>query len=393
MNLLNERIGAHNGLTITNTIRPRGILTMYIRLMSTTTLFAGMLLVPAAHAQDLVLQVDRDTGNFFFTGASASTVNLAAYRITSKYGTISPNDFVGIDESDWDFAGLPKSPAGVQQTNSNPDPVAGTPIDNRVSINLGAAYDSTQALADGGFGFDVEQDDLSLTYYDTVLDQIFEDGVIEYLGNRQYNNIGISVNLAQGTAFLKNDSRFDQVISGYLIEAATPGTLNTNLATFDGLRNEAGGGNFQPPTVLDGENISEADPTDGGIAINAGQSYSLGVIGGLLDDLTFSFLLSGTGEASRVGFVDYFSAAPIDGDFDGDGDVDGIDFLAWQRGDSPDPLSASDLSNWQSNYGSPGGSLVAATGAVPEPTSAVHFMLMLLIGAGSSPMRDYRNNR
>src|SRR5262245_39274161 len=39
------------------------------------------------------------------------------------------------------------------------------------------------------------------------------------------------------------------------------------------------------------------------------------------------------------------------GDFDGDGDVDGRDFLVWQRGGSPNPLSAGDLAQWQANYG------------------------------------------
>lgn len=46
---------------------------------------------------------------------------------------------------------------------------------------------------------------------------------------------------------------------------------------------------------------------------------------------------------------DFTSALP--GDFDGDGDSDGRDFLAWIRGNSPNPLSSSDLSNWQANYG------------------------------------------
>jgi hypothetical protein len=62
------------------------------------------------------------------------------------------------------------------------------------------------------------------------------------------------------------------------------------------------------------------------------------------------------------------------GDFDFDGDVDGRDFLIWQRGDSPDPLSASDLALWQDHYGS--GPLVASA-TVPEPSSA----LLLLLGA------------
>jgi hypothetical protein len=61
-----------------------------------------------------------------------------------------------------------------------------------------------------------------------------------------------------------------------------------------------------------------------------------------------------------------------DGDFDGDGDVDGRDFLRWQRGGSPSPLSAGDLSLWQNNYGA--GGLVAVS-AVPEPSSVILLMV------------------
>ena len=43
------------------------------------------------------------------------------------------------------------------------------------------------------------------------------------------------------------------------------------------------------------------------------------------------------------------------GNFDGDGDVDGRDFLIWQRGGSPTAGSAEDLTAWQTNYGTAGG--------------------------------------
>ncbi len=62
------------------------------------------------------------------------------------------------------------------------------------------------------------------------------------------------------------------------------------------------------------------------------------------------------------------------GDFDGDGDVDGADFLVWQRTDG----SVSGLSDWQGNYGF--GSLAASAAsnvAVPEPSS-----LLLCLGMG-----------
>lgn len=62
------------------------------------------------------------------------------------------------------------------------------------------------------------------------------------------------------------------------------------------------------------------------------------------------------------------------GDFDGDGDVDAADFLAWQRGESPDPLSSTDLATWQQNYGT--GGLQVNSIAVPEPKC----LLLLLIG-------------
>jgi hypothetical protein len=61
-------------------------------------------------------------------------------------------------------------------------------------------------------------------------------------------------------------------------------------------------------------------------------------------------------------------SAGLAGDFDNDGDVDGRDFLAWQRNPS-----IGDLADWQANYGQ-SGAIVSAVTAVPEPSAA---MLML----------------
>ena len=61
-------------------------------------------------------------------------------------------------------------------------------------------------------------------------------------------------------------------------------------------------------------------------------------------------------------------APNINGDFDQDGDVDGNDFLVWQRGGSPNPNSPADLVAWKSNFGV--GGATPATAAVPEPGSA-----------------------
>jgi hypothetical protein len=64
------------------------------------------------------------------------------------------------------------------------------------------------------------------------------------------------------------------------------------------------------------------------------------------------------------------------GDFDSDGDVDGRDFLVWQRNPS-----VGDLADWQANYGA--GTFGAVT-SIPEPTS---FMVGSLAVVGASIFR------
>jgi hypothetical protein len=67
------------------------------------------------------------------------------------------------------------------------------------------------------------------------------------------------------------------------------------------------------------------------------------------------------------------------GDFDNDDDVDGRDFLRWQRKQSPNNGSLPDLQAWQTNYGY-NGSLTAVQ-AVPEPVTPALVVLALLMGS------------
>ncbi len=66
------------------------------------------------------------------------------------------------------------------------------------------------------------------------------------------------------------------------------------------------------------------------------------------------------------------------GDFDLDGDVDGRDFLIWQRNPS-----AGNLAIWQANYGLP--PLIAASNNVPEPSSWL--LLSIAVLGGILPKR------
>ncbi|MEO2048854.1 MAG: hypothetical protein ABGX16_20040 [Pirellulales bacterium] len=66
------------------------------------------------------------------------------------------------------------------------------------------------------------------------------------------------------------------------------------------------------------------------------------------------------------------------GDYNGNGVLDGADMLAWQRGESPDPLSAADLTLWEANYGSVA-PLEATSTAVPEPASELLVLVTVSI--------------
>jgi hypothetical protein len=72
------------------------------------------------------------------------------------------------------------------------------------------------------------------------------------------------------------------------------------------------------------------------------------------------------------------SSVAVDADFDNDGDVDGADFLTWQRNvgtaggnnvgdaDGNGQINGLDLAAWRAAFG-PGAE--AAVGAVPEPST------------------------
>jgi hypothetical protein len=84
----------------------------------------------------------------------------------------------------------------------------------------------------------------------------------------------------------------------------------------------------------------------------------------------------GPEDAQDYGLAWWAGELSTPGDFNGDTRVNGLDFLEWQRGNSPNPLSASDLADWQNNYGI--GSL-AATTAVPEPSCLALLLGLVLV--------------
>jgi hypothetical protein len=89
--------------------------------------------------------------------------------------------------------------------------------------------------------------------------------------------------------------------------------------------------------------------------------------------------LNSSGQIALTAGDDVWLATPRPyGDHDNDGNVDGHDFLAWQRGESPDPLSSIDLADWRANFGAPFPA-AASSAAVPEPATTA----ILIIAAAA----------
>ncbi|MBL9162049.1 MAG: hypothetical protein JNL18_04820 [Planctomycetaceae bacterium] len=128
-----------------------------------------------------------------------------------------------------------------------------------------------------------------------------------------------------------------------------------------------------------GDDASVQDLTDETGSNSASATASYSVAGNVATlSLPLQFILS-EGANPEVEFFGTFVATyslvqSVAGDFNNDGKVDGADFLVWQRGGSPNPLSPGDLATWQGAYGGP------AIGAVPEPAAAL-LMASAVIGA------------
>lgn len=102
-------------------------------------------------------------------------------------------------------------------------------------------------------------------------------------------------------------------------------------------------------------------------------------VSGTFDALEFSPLPPGLSyeiayESSDV-LIQVVSGSP--GDFDFDQDVDATDFLLWQRGGSPNPLSPSDLVDWEEQYGVGVSTVASVHTAAPEPSTVVILILGL----------------
>lgn len=120
------------------------------------------------------------------------------------------------------------------------------------------------------------------------------------------------------------------------------------------------------PIELESGRMIMNDPTFQAINYNAADNdlggRDIQVLSATFDADALGFSLN-TVPAQSVSIVRFALAEP--GDFASDGNINGEDFLAWQRYG----LSAAELAEWQSAYGGSSSALLDSFSIVPEPTS------------------------
>jgi hypothetical protein len=134
-----------------------------------------------------------------------------------------------------------------------------------------------------------------------------------------------------------------------------------------------------------------------GYAPQGGETYTLltaGSIGGTSflnpADFTLAPLASGLSWDLDIGatsvVLKVLGSVALPGDFDNDLDVDGADFLKWQRNFGTPGYDAASLATWKANFGAT--AAAAAVGAVPEPVGAV--LGLMAAGAVAAVRRRQR---
>ncbi|WP_218931956.1 PQQ-dependent sugar dehydrogenase [Adhaeretor mobilis] len=308
---------------------------------------------------NLALQVNRRTGaTSIINPATGESVELDGYLITSADNTLDPAAWTSLtdaSEPGWTEA----NPGANSLGELNLDGSSTLAVD--ASIDLGAIYDFTPtAFAEEGPGVIFE-------YH--VPDGLSGEGETRF-GQVQFvgplNNVVLLVDPDTGEVALQNQSLFDLEIDGYLITSES-GSLDPS--SWDSLEDNVGNGWTESnpgdkhigELIFDGSFDLEAE----GLAMSLGSIFDFD---GIVQDLELEFHLAG-GD-TIAGIVQYGAFSLTPGDFNGDGAVDSADFLVWQR----NGLSASELSDWQSNYGQ-SASQAAANTAVPEPSASVLLLL------------------
>lgn len=209
----------------------------------------------------------------------------------------------------------------------------------------------------------------------------------------------LQVNLGTGIASVFNDTSSTFDIDSYRIESTSDDLIFANWSSFSDQNLDIVDGPDPNSTAGDGigESWDEAAGSDdsvlaesfllGSSIFDNGRSEILGSIfdtGGDPNSIVFQYRNADTG-AIVSGNIEFVTT---DADFNGDGYVDGTDFLIWQQNvglggqtdnsngdaDGNGTVGTPDLAAWEGQYGA---APLSAIATVPEPTTCVLLVLAL----------------
>lgn len=210
----------------------------------------------------------------------------------------------------------------------------------------------------------------------------------------EVQTLSLEIHTDTGQAFLVGGSS-DVTIDRYTISSAN-GLVN---GSFNGIGGDAGlplgdgsGNGWELGGVQSDSLLSEfflGATGGGGSALGSGFMAPLGAIYNTAADTRDLLIEYHLTDGTVIsGAATYMVSPGLQADFDGDNDVDGADFLAWQRGFGT-IYDSTDLANWQAEYGNTASALAAH--AVPEPTP----LMLMAFGLGfvleSCRTRLFRN--
>ncbi|MCA9261603.1 MAG: PEP-CTERM sorting domain-containing protein [Planctomycetales bacterium] len=332
-------------------------------------------LTQLALEQHPVLVVDRSTGSAVIQNfGSGATVPFDAYVLSSSNGSLSPGGWNPIAGT-WTTANPSANALSELHTSGSQSLAAGGSIDLGTPISYAAPSSFGQNVEDVRFRF-AKPDDTRFT-----------EGTVLYTGASN-STLTLNVDPNTGEAQLLNGTDFTVAIDVYVVKSATNSLDPANGAWSSLDDQNAESGLWHEANVNSGV-ISELLVT-GGMTLAPGAIVPLGTpfdAANGIRDLSFEFTVV---ESSA-------------GNFNGDQRVDGADFLAWQRGESPNSGNAGDFAAWEGNFGAlltgsdthllqgkvSYGAMLASLGsgtlaaaAVPEPATAAIFLASLTLLAG-----------
>jgi hypothetical protein len=214
-------------------------------------------------------------------------------------------------------------------------------------------------------------------------------------------SLTLEVNTVSGRTSIVNNTAEPISIQGYELSSEL-GSLDVSATGWWSLMDQelepVSGGDGPGETWQEGGQPTSESLLEvfllGNTTLQPGTSLALGkAYDALLDarDLEFRYRLAGQ-SGVLTGTVDYDQTPQVFGDYDNDLDVDGRDFLVWQRSldtttslpndRTPGTVTSTDLVDWQANYGASIGAPLAPLGSVtvPEPAAAVLMLMLLLDG-------------